>query len=60
MVLLAVKVSHLPVNKKGHLKATNCLCMMFAVQQTQHLGATMNHMINRSSSKQERRSARFY
>lgn len=59
--MLAVKVPQLPVNKMGHLEATNCLCIMFATcNGLKSSGATMNHMINRSSSEQGRPSATFY
>lgn len=51
-MMLAVKVPQLPVNNMGHLEATNCLCIMFAMQRTKSSDATVNHMINTSSSQQ--------
>lgn len=35
MMMIAVKVPQLPVNNMGHLEATNCLCIMFAMQRTE-------------------------
>lgn len=52
MMMLAVKAPQLPVNNTGHLETTNCLCIMFAMQQTESSDATVNHMINTSSSEQ--------
>lgn len=53
-MMLAVKVQGLPVNNTGHLEATHCLCIMFAMQRTDSSGATVNHTINTSSSQQGR------
>lgn len=51
-MMLAVKAPQLPVNNMGHLEATNCLCIMFAMQRTESSDATVNHMINASRSQQ--------
>lgn len=50
-MMLAVKIPQFCVNM-GHLEATNCLCVMFAVQQTESSDATVNHTINTSSSQE--------
>lgn len=52
MMVLAVKAPQLPVNNMGHSEATKCLCIMFAMQRTKSSDATVNHMINTSSSQQ--------
>lgn len=52
MIVLAVKAPQLPVNNTGHLEATNCLCIVFAMQQTESSDATVNRMLNTSSSQQ--------
>lgn len=59
-MMLAVKAPQLPVNNMGHLEATNCLCIMFTMQQTESSDATVNHMINTSSSQQGKLTVRFY
>lgn len=50
--MLAVKALQLPVNNMGYLEATNCLCIMFAMQRTESSDTTVNHKINTSSSQQ--------
>lgn len=52
MMMLAGKAPQLPVNNMGHLETTNYLCIMFAMQHTESSDATVNYMINTSSSQQ--------
>lgn len=48
-MMLAVKVPQLTLTNRGDLEAKNCLCVLFAMQQTESSGATVNHIINASS-----------
>lgn len=60
MMMLAVKTPQAPVNNMGHSEATNCLCIMFAMQQTENSDATVNHVINTSAVSKGRLTVRFY
>lgn len=48
-MMLAVTVPQLTLNNIRDLEAKNCLCVLFAMQQTESSGATVNHIKNASS-----------